>query len=323
MRFKAPTSILSRPVRVCTIQYALRKVASFEAFAEQVEHFVDVGDDYDADIIIFPELLAAQLISCLPPGFDPATAMRTVAERYTQSYDETFRRFAIDYDRIIVAGTHPRFIDGELMNVAAIFIPGHPPVLQPKLHLTPTERKVWHFSPGHEIHVIETDFGRFGTSICYDTQFPEIARIMGEHDVQLLTVPYLTDDRRGHTRVNICARARAVENQIFVATSGMVGSLPLITDLTAQYAQSGIYTPADYAFPHEGVATECSVNTEMVAVADLDLAMLDQVRQSGSVLNHVDAVEDGLHVRFDGRVIVHHLPWLDASEKTLPGASLG
>lgn len=323
MRFKAPKPILSRPVRVTSIQYALRKVASFEAFADQVESFVDVGDDYDSDIIVFPELFTAQLISCLPKDTPPDQSMREIATRYTDAYDALFMRFAKDYDRIIVAGSHPRFVGGQLMNVAGIFVPGHKPVLQPKLHLTPTERKSWKYEPGHELHIVDTDFGRFAATICYDTQFPEIARVLAENGVQILCVPYLTDDRRGWNRVTICARARAVENQIYVVTSGVVGSLPLITDLTAQYAQSGIYTPSDYFFPHDGIATEASVNTEMVAVADLDLALLDQAREGGSVLNHVDAARDGLHVKFDGRVRVHHLPWLTKSESVTPGDATG
>ncbi len=323
MRFKAPKPFLSRPVRVTSIQYALRRVPHFEAFAEQVESFVDVGDDYDTDLVVFPELLTAQLISCLPKDIEPPESMRELAERYTDAYDNLFMRLARDYGRIIVAGSHPRFVDGQLMNVAGIFVPGHAPVLQPKLHLTPTERRTWHYAPGHELHVVDTDFGRFAATICYDTQFPEVGRVLAENGVQILCVPYLTDDRRGWNRVTVCARARAVENQIYVVTSGMVGSLPLINALTAQYAQSGIFTPSDYFFPDNGVATEASVNTEMVAVADLDLALLDHARSDGSVLNHLDAAADGLHVTFDGAVKVHHLPWLSREESSEDGTSLG
>jgi len=94
------------------------------------------------------------------------------------------------------------------VNLGSIFVPGHGPVHQPKLHLTPTERHVWQFEPGQEIHILETDFGRMGVSICYDVQFPEVARIQAEQGVQLLVVPYLTDDWRGYTRVTTCARAR-------------------------------------------------------------------------------------------------------------------
>lgn len=314
MRFTAPTPLLSRPVRVCCIQYCLRPVADFEAFADQVETWVDVGDDYDADLILFPELLATQLLSCLPPGLEPHDAMRALADTFTERYEALFLRLANEYDRILVAGTHPRRTPpGGLQNVASVFVPGHPPVHQPKLHLTPTERKVWRFEAGHELQVIETDFGRFGVSICYDIQFPEVGRLLAEQGVQLLVVPFLTDDRRGYSRVTLCARARAVENQFYVATAGMTGSLPLITDLTAQYAQSGIYTPADFPFPVDGLATEAAPTAEMVIVADVDLALLDQARARGSVLNHQDAAQDGLHVRFDGTIQVHRLPWSETS----------
>ena len=224
--------------------------------------------------------------------------MRELAERFTADFEGLFLHLSQKYDRILVAGTHPRFVDGKLQNVASIFVPGHGPVHQPKLHLTPTERHVWHFESGQEIHIIDTDFGRMGVSICYDVQFPEVARIQAEQGVQLLVVPYLTDDRRGYSRVTTCARARAVENQIYVVTAGMVGSLPLITDLTAQYAQSGVYTPSDFPFPMDGIATEAAPNSEMVLVGDIDLAILDQTRARGSVLNHQDAAQDGLHVSF-------------------------
>ena len=317
MRFSTPTPFLSRPVRVCSIQYALRPVADFTAFATQVENYVDVGDDYDADVIVFPELLATQLLSCLAPGFAPPEAMRQLAEQFTGDFEALFEHLSRKYDRILVAGTHPRFVDGKLQNVASIFVPGHGPIHQPKLHLTPTERNVWCFEPGQEIHIIETDFGRMGVSICYDVQFPEVARLQAEQGVQLLVVPYLTDDRRGYSRVTTCARARAVENQFYVVTAGMVGSLPLITDLTAQYAQSGIYTPSDFPFPMDGIASEAAANSEMVLVGDIDLAILDQARARGSVLNHQDAARDGLHVAFDGQIRIHRLPWLD------PGAPTG
>ncbi len=196
--------------------------------------------------------------SCVTRDFAPAEAMQCLAETFTGGFEDLFLRLLAKYDRILVVGTHPCFVEGKLQNVASVFVPGHGPVHQPKLHLTPTERKVWRFEPGHEILLIETDFGRMGVSICYDVQFPEVARIQAEQGVQLLVVPFLTDDRRGYSRVTICARAWAVENQIYVVTAGMVWSLPLITDLTAQYAQSGVYTPSDFPFLMDGIATKAA-----------------------------------------------------------------
>lgn len=321
MRFKAPTPVLSRPVRVCAIQYALRPVKDFGEFAQQVETFVDVGDDYDADVIVFPELLSTQLLTCLerPLVTDHAALMRQLCERYTAEFDALFAGLALKYDRILLAGTHPRWLEGRFCNVASIFVPRYEPVHQPKLHLTPTERLEWHFESGNDLVIVETYFGRFGVSICYDVQFPEIARVQVHHGMQLLFVPYLTDNRRGHHRVTTCAQARGVENQIFVVTAGMVGSLPLVTDLTAQYALSGIYTPSDFAFPVDGVAAEATPNAEMGVVADLDLALLDRARSGGSVLNLQDADEDSLHTLFEGRVTLYERPWIEEAAQIAIG----
>jgi len=152
--------------------------------------------------------------------------------------------------------------------------------------------------------VVDTDFGKFAVAICYDVQFPERVKILcNHHRVELLVVPYMTDDRRGACRVTTCARARAIENQIYTVTAGMVGSLPLLTALTSPFAQSGIYTPADFAFPMDGIATEAAANVEQVIVADLDLAILDRARNHGSVQTFLDSQSDTLHTRFDGEVI--------------------
>jgi predicted amidohydrolase len=283
----------------------------FDAFADQVEAYVDVGDDYDSDFILFPELLSSQLVSCLSREIEPHDVMRALAEAYTEKFDELFTRLSSEYDRILVAGTHPRVVGGKLNNVSSIYVPGYQPVHQPKIHMTPTERDFWRFEPGNSLEIVDAGFLHFAVTICYDVQFPEITRLFAKRGAQLLLVPYLTDDRRGYTRVANCARARAIENQIYVVTAGMTGSLPLITYLTAQFAQSGIFTPSDYPFPVDGMATEAAANSEMVIVADLDLALLDQARQHGSVHNYQDSANDGMQITFNGQINIHHRHWTD------------
>ncbi|MCB2082407.1 MAG: GNAT family N-acetyltransferase, partial [Rickettsiales bacterium] len=50
-------------VRIASVQYQVRKVDSFEKFAEQIEYFVDVAADYRSDFVLFPELLTIPLLS--------------------------------------------------------------------------------------------------------------------------------------------------------------------------------------------------------------------------------------------------------------------
>ena len=319
MRFAAPTPVLSRPVRVCAVQYALRAITSFEDFARHVESYVDVGDDYDADLIVFPELLGAQLLGLTPGAGEPPEVMRRLAQDHAAAFDALFTRLATEYERIIVAGSMPR-LDGErLLNVSSIYFPEFEPLHQAKLHLTPAERSLWRFSPGRDLLVVDADFGKFAVAICYDVQFPELVKVLcNHHGVQLVVVPYMTDDRRGSCRVNTCARARAIENQIYTVTAGMVGSLPLMTYFTSQFAQSAIFTPSDFAFPMDGIATEAAANVGQVIVADLDLAMLDRARKHGSVHTFLDSQSDTLHTRFDGEVktVARHLGY-----RLLPGSS--
>ena len=156
---------------------------------------------------------------------------------------------------------------------------------QEKLHPTPDERESWNMKGGDSIDAIETDCGPIGVMICYDSEFPEAARRLSDQGARIMFVPYNTDTRHGHLRVRYCCQARAVENQCFVVTSGMVGNLDNVSNLDIQYAQSAIMTPCDFPFARDGIAAEASENVEMIIVADLNLATVQWARARGSVRN--------------------------------------
>jgi predicted amidohydrolase len=52
-----------------------------------------------------------------------------------------------------------------------------------------------------------------------------------------------------------------------------------------QYSQAAVFTPSDFAFPHDAIAAEATPNTEMTLMVDLDLNLLKELRQQGSVRN--------------------------------------
>jgi hypothetical protein len=127
----------------------------------------------------------------------------------------------------LIAGSHPVLQeDGSLQNEAMLFRPDGTFVSQPKLHITPSETKWWGISGGNQLLVIQTPKAKVGILICYDVEFPEAARYLAEQGVEILFVPYCTDNRQGYLRVTKCAAARAIENQIYVVTTGVVGNLP-------------------------------------------------------------------------------------------------
>jgi predicted amidohydrolase len=88
--------------------------------------------------------------------------------------------------------------------------------------------------------------------------------------------------------VRYCARARAIENECYVAIAGSVGNLPKVHNMDIQYAQSAVFTPCDFAFPTNGIKSEATPNTEMILVSDVDLDLLSELHTYGSVRNLKD-----------------------------------
>jgi predicted amidohydrolase/ribosomal protein S18 acetylase RimI-like enzyme len=285
----------SLPVRVCVIQYQMRKINGFEDFAGQCEYFVDVASNYDSDFAVFPELLTTQLLSFLEEK-SPYAAARELAA-FTDQYVELFAGLAVSYNINIIAGTHFIKGDGEgegddLYNVAFLFKRDGTIEKQYKIHVTNNERRWWGTRGGDVVRVFNTDKGKIGIQICYDVEFPEMSRIQTEMGARLIFVPFCTEDRQGYLRVRNCAQARAIENQVYTVIAGTVGNLPDTENMDVQYAESAVFTPSDFSFPRDGIAGECTPNVETVIVTDLDLEVLRRHRRSGTVMQLRDRRSD-------------------------------
>lgn len=142
------------------------------------------------------------------------------------------------------------------------------------------------------MQAFDTDAGKVGILVCYDVEFPELGRILADQGMEMLFVPFWTDTKNAYLRVRHCAQARAIENECYVAICGSVGNLPQVESLDVQYAQSAVFSPSDFAFPHDAVMAEATPNTEMILFSDLDLDKLKVVRSEGSVRNLKDRRRD-------------------------------
>ena len=218
-------------------------------------------------------------------------AVRRLA-RLAPQYEALFIRLAKETGIYIIGGTHPVFQRGKVFNAAHLFTPNGQVFRQKKVHLTPTESGPYQFSRGHGLYLYHTDFGNIAILICYDVEFPEVARVMAEAGAEILFVPSCTDGREGFCRVRYCAQARAIENQIYVAVTGTVGNLPLVPYMAANYGQAAILTPSDYFFARDGIAAEGTINQEQMVFADVDLDLLDEQRVNGSVIPLQDLIKD-------------------------------
>ncbi|MED5525962.1 MULTISPECIES: bifunctional GNAT family N-acetyltransferase/carbon-nitrogen hydrolase family protein [Pseudomonadota] len=279
-----------RQVRIGAVQWQMREFHSAEEVLKQVEYFVDAVSDYKSDFVVFPEFFNAPLMGLAN------TAQQQEAIRYLASFTEHFRQqlsqMAVSYNINIITGSMPLLEGKELFNVAYLCRRDGSTEVQYKLHITPHERRDWVIEGGHKVQAFDTDAGKVGILVCYDVEFPELGRILADQGMEMLFVPFWTDTKNAYLRVRHCAQARAIENECYVAICGSVGNLPQVESLDVQYAQSAVFSPSDFAFPHDAVMAEATPNTEMILFSDLDLDKLKVVRSEGSVRNLKDRRRD-------------------------------
>lgn len=301
--FEPAESVLdTRPtqVRVGAVQWQMREFASVEAALQQIEYFVDALSDYQSDFAVFPELFNAPLMGLQDRSAqqDQMGAIRFLAG-FTERFKSELSRMAVSYNINIVGGSMIEVGDDDrLYNIAYLFHRDGEIEKQSKLHITPQERRDWVIEGGDNLQVFDTDAGRVGILICYDVEFPELGRLLADQDMDILFVPFWTDTKNGYLRVRHCAQARAIENECYVVLCGSVGNLPSIENLDIQYAQSAVFSPSDFAFPHDAVLAETTPNTEMIFFSDLDLTRLTVVRAEGSVTNLKDRRKDLFDLRW-------------------------
>lgn len=288
-------------VRVGTVQYMQRRVKSFEEFLQYVSYFVDVVADYSGDFVVFPELFTLQLLSIEDQQLTPAESIEALT-KYTPRLRDALRDMALRYNINIIGGSHPtRMESGRVENICYVCLRDGRVYEQPKIHPTPNEVYWWNIEGGSVLNAIETDCGPIGVLICYDSEFPELARHLADQGINILFVPFCTDERQSYLRVRYCCQSRAVENQIYVVMSGNVGNLPGVANMDIQYAQSCILTPCDFPFARDGISADTTPNVETVAIADLRPENLVMARNTGTVRQMRDRRHDLYHVHWRGK----------------------
>ncbi len=245
---------------------------------------------YKCDFILFPEFFNAPLMAAFNHLTEPE-AIRHLGE-YTEPLRKQFIEFAISNNVNIITGSMPEIREDGLYNVGYLCRRDGSYERYEKIHATPDEVAYWGITGGRELRAFDTDCGKIGVLICYDVEFPELPRLLADQGMRLLFVPFLTDTQNGYMRVRLCAQARAVENECYVAIAGSVGNLPRVHNMDIQYAQSAVFTPSDFAFPSNGIKAEATPNTEMTLIVDVDVDLLRELHSHGSVRNLKDRRRD-------------------------------
>ena len=282
-------------VRLGLIQWQMRPYKDLEELMQQAEYFIDAVSGYRSDFALFPEFFNAPLMAD-NNHMKESEAIRELS-KHTAEIVQRFSALAITYNINVITGSMPEIKDDLLYNVGYLCKRDGTTERYEKLHVTPDEAKVWGMQGGSQLKTFDTDCGKIGILICYDSEFPELSRLLADEGMDILFVPFLTDTQNGYSRVRHCAQARAIENECYVAIAGSVGNLPKVHNMDIQFAQSMVFTPCDFSFPANGIKAEATTNTEMILIADVDIDLLRELNQFGAVKNLRDRRTDLFELR--------------------------
>lgn len=270
---------------IAAAQYPIEQLTSWQAYVDKLTRWVEAAAAGGARLAVFPEYGAMELAA-----LDPATAgdlqgcLGAVAGLLEQ-VDALHRDLAMKHGMHILAASIPAAVEGGFVNRARLFAPSGKVGVQDKLVMTRFEREEWFISASGPLRLFETCLGRIGVNICYDSEFPLLARAQVEAGMELLLVPSCTDSEHGYWRVRLGAQARALEGQCYAVQSPTVGMAEWNPAVDVNRGAAGVYGPPDRGMPATGVLALGEMDAAQWVFAELDLARVAELRADGGVLN--------------------------------------
>ncbi|BAN50383.1 carbon-nitrogen hydrolase family protein [Metapseudomonas resinovorans] len=280
-------------IRIAACQYAIELHESWAAYAEHLETLCAEAAGQGARLLVLPEYAGLVLAGQLAPE-ERGDLQASIAgiQPLLQDWRTLCIGIAARLGVYLQPGSLPvRDADGMYRNRAWLFGPGGELGHQDKLIMTRFEREQWGIAAGQGLKVFDTSLGRLGILICYDNEFPLLARTLAASGVDLILAPSCTDTEAGYHRVRIGAQARALENQIAVLQAPTVGLAPWSPALDENIGRAGLYVPPDHGMPSNGVFAEsaelCPAASQWL-ICDFDLEAVRRVRAEGQVFTRRD-----------------------------------
>lgn len=276
-------------VKITACQYQMERMSDWKTYSAKMEELVSHAKKIGTDILLLPEYSGTEA-AC--GKFTTEKELFSVLENRLPEYIELFQTLAHRHHIYIQAGTIiEKTSSGKYANRAYFFSPDKSFGYQDKLQFTEFEKDLQLLQPGDKQQIFETPLGNIGIAVCYDSEFPEIVRQLIANDAKIILVPSYTTSVAGYNRVFLSCRARAIENQCFVAASFVVSRVDLSAEAENTFGQAAIFGPADVGFPDDGIIAQGKLNEVMLVSADVKLQKLDSVRRHGQVHNYQDSMK--------------------------------
>lgn len=276
-------------LKVASAQYPIDQPASLAEWEAKIAAWVAEGAATGAELLVFPEYGAIEQAACLGPEVygDLKTTLEQVAA-LTEARVAFHAGLAKTHGVHILVGSGPaKNADGHFVNAAQLVTPTGSVGVQEKLIMTPFEHD-WGVTAGGPLRVFETALGKLAVLICYDSEFPLLARAAVEAGAEAILVPSCTERISGYHRVRTGSEARALENTIVTVQSPTVGDAPWSPAVDLNVGAAGIYVPPEHGVSDTGVLAEGTLNASQWVFASVDLAALRRLRTGGEMRNFGD-----------------------------------
>lgn len=271
-------------------QYPITEFSDFAQWKYHTAQWVEDAAQRGARLLVFPEYGSMELASLLAAE-EKANLQRQVGglSRLHGDFQAVFAGLASQWKVTIVAPSFPVIEAEKVVNRAYVFGPRGLVGYQDKIFMTRFEDEEWGVQSGEQIlKVFEAEWGIFGVQICYDVEFPLGAALMCDAGAELIVAPSCTETIRGATRVHVGARARALENQCYVAVAQTIGDAPWSPAVDINYGQAAVYATPDKGLPEEGIVALMQPQKPGWLVQEIDFEKIRNVRSDGQVFNFRD-----------------------------------
>jgi predicted amidohydrolase len=268
--------------RVATTQLRGEKYSDLKGLIAYLEQFLN--DDKAVEILVLPEYALLPLLK-----EQQSVTRAEVRKLYDEVFQEMetdmveeFKNLALKYNTNILVGSHWTFLEDKPYNASFFFTDSGDVHVHAKCYPTPPEEAMG-MHTGKKLALIELSSGvKIGILICFDIEFPELARDLAYQGADILLVPSLTLNERGANRVELCARSRAIENQVYVVSSTNQAQLQIPIEKPIQsVGKAGIFGQIDNKTRlTDGIVKQAKGEGDMILAADLNLDILKDSRYS-------------------------------------------
>lgn len=273
-----------RNVKISVTQFRLRPHKNFESFTDSVLSFMK----NKVDIVVFGEWLTLGLLAINMDLRRAKPADIKKVSMYTDNYIEFFSKLAREKNQIIVGGTTVEEYNGKYYDTCFIFDPYGKIHKHRKTHLFPLERNEWGMSEDDTLNMIKIHDIKIGTCICYESQIPECSRTLALKGAEMIFCPSLTLTEAGYHRIRHACEARAIENQLIMVMSSVVGNLHPME--IQGIGRSSILSPCDIPWPSDGIVADGIMNRAMVVTSRINIDDIYVTREKGAARPHKDRI---------------------------------